>query len=60
MFHLAGGIAFGVDILNFLQLQRPFQGHRIVNAASQEKKILRAHEFARQFLALFLPGEQGL
>ncbi len=34
VFHFAGGIAFGVNVRNFLQFQSAFQSDRIVNAAA--------------------------
>jgi hypothetical protein len=37
MLHLARRIAFGVNVGNFLELQRAFQRNREVNAAAQDK-----------------------
>ena len=37
--HLAGRVAFGVDVRNFLQLQRAFEGDRVVDAPAEEQKI---------------------
>src|SRR5712671_7626906 len=37
--HFAGGIAFGVDVGNFLELEGAFQRDRVVDAASEVKKI---------------------
>ena len=48
VFHFAGRIAFRVNIRNFLQLERAFEGDRIVNAASQEQEVLGAVIFLRQ------------
>ena len=39
--HFAGGVAFRVDVRNFLQLERAFECDGIVNAAAQEEEILR-------------------
>jgi hypothetical protein len=36
--HFAGGIAFGVNVGNFLQLERAFERDRIVNAAAEKEK----------------------
>ena len=40
MLHLAGRIAFGVDVGDLLQLQRAFQRDREVDAAAEKQKIL--------------------
>ena len=37
--HLAGRIAFGVDVRDFLQLQRAFERDRIVDAAAEIQKV---------------------
>src|SRR5579859_664958 len=37
--HFAGGIAFGVDVRNFLELEGAFEGDGIVNAATEIEKI---------------------
>ena len=37
--HLARRIAFGMDIGNFLQLERPFQSDRIVQMAPEIKEV---------------------
>ena len=44
--HFAGGIAFGVDVGNFLQLQRAFESDRVVNAAAEVEEIGVAEELA--------------
>ena len=46
MLHLAGGIAFGVDVGNFLQLERAFERDRDMNAAAEEEEV-RASGIAR-------------
>ena len=48
MFHFAGGISFGVNVGNFLQLQSAFQRDRIVNAAAEIEKIRVAEKLPRQ------------
>src|SRR5208337_3042908 len=60
MLHLAGRITFGVDIGNFLQLQRTFQCDRIVHAASEKEKIVRAVVLLRQVFGFLVTSEQCL
>ena len=36
--HFAGGIAFGVDVGNFLELERAFEGDGIMNAARRDRE----------------------
>ena len=54
MLHLAGRIAFGVNVGDFFQLQRAFQRDGIVNAASQEEEVVRAVIFLRQVFVLLV------
>ena len=49
---LAGGITFGVDIGNFLKLQRAFERDRKARAAAEIKHVPRFGEIARQLLEL--------
>jgi hypothetical protein len=42
--HLAGGITLGVDVGDFLQLQRAFERDRIVDAAAQKQEVGAAVE----------------
>src|SRR3546814_6855233 len=39
--HLARRIAFGVDVADFLELERAFEGERIVGAAAEVEHIAR-------------------
>ena len=48
MLHFARGIAFRVNVGNFLQLERAFERDRIVNAASEIKKIRVAEKLSRK------------
>ena len=36
---LAGGVALRVDIRNFLELKRAFEGYRVQEAAAQEEEV---------------------
>ena len=49
MLEFAGGIAFGVDVGNFLQLQRAFQRERIAGAAAEIEDVFGFCDVARQF-----------
>ena len=42
--HLAGGVAFGVDVADLLQLERAFEGDGVVDAATEEEEIARGAE----------------
>jgi hypothetical protein len=37
--HLAGGVAFGVDVGDFLELERAFEGDGVVDAAAEEEEV---------------------
>ena len=37
--HLAGGVAFGVDVGDFLELERAFEGDGEVDAAAEEEEV---------------------
>src|SRR5262249_16012975 len=39
MFHFAGGVALGMNVRNFFQLESPFESDGIVNSSAQVKKI---------------------
>ncbi len=49
MLHLASRVAFGMDVADFLQLQRAFKGNRIVDAAPQEQEVGKLVQLVRQF-----------
>ena len=51
---LAGGIAFGVDVGDFLELQRAFHGEREVGVAAEIEHVAIVREFARHLLDLRL------
>ena len=50
--HLASRVAFRVDVGDFFQLQRAFEGDRIMYATAQKKEILRADVLFCQMLAI--------
>ena len=58
MFHLASGVALGVNIRNLLQLQRALKGDGVVGAAAEEEEVARVHVLAREF-AQVAGGAQG-
>ena len=45
MLHFAGRVALGVDVGDFLQLQRSFECDGEVDAATQIKEIANSGEF---------------
>jgi len=42
--HLAGGVAFGVDVGDFLELERAFEGDGVVDAAAEEEEVAAGGE----------------
>ncbi len=57
MLHFAGGVALGVDVGNFLELERAFEGDGEMDAATEVEKIARVGEAGGELLAL---GRAGL
>ncbi len=60
MFHFARWIAFGVNVRDFLEFQRAFKRDGIVNAPSEEKKVLRAVELPGKPLVLRVSSQHRL
>ena len=56
--HLAGRVAFGVDVGNFLHLERAFEGDGVVDAASEKEKIADVGIDASQLFALTVHGAE--
>ena len=58
MLHLAGGVTFGMNIGDFLELEGSFKGDRIKIAAPHIEKITGPGKLARQFfdIAIELEG----
>ena len=56
--HLAGGIAFGVDVADFLELQRAFQRHRIIGAAAEIEHVARRRDEMRHRRDLLVMAER--
>src|ERR1039458_7644440 len=50
--HLAGGVAFGVDVGNFLELERAFERDGVVDAAAEEEEVAGVGVEAGEGLAL--------
>ena len=42
--HLAGGVAFGVDVGDLLELERAFEGDGVVDAAAEEEEVVGGGE----------------
>ena len=60
MLHFAGRVAFGVDVGNFLELERAFEGDGEMDAAAEVEKVARVGEALAQLLALGGAGLAGL
>ena len=60
MLHFAGGIALRMNIGNFLQLQRAFEGDREMDAASEVEKIGRLEKLAGQIFIDPVIGQNRL
>jgi hypothetical protein len=58
--HLAGGVAFGVDVGDFFQLERAFEGDGVVDAAAEEEEVVGGVEDFGEFFALGGEGEAGV
>ena len=52
MLHFAGGIAFGVDVGDLLELERAFEGDGEMDAAAEVEEIARSGEALGELLAL--------
>ena len=57
--HFAGGVALGVDVGDFLQLERAFEGDGVMDAAAEEEEIVRGVEDLRELLALGVDRAQN-
>src|SRR6185312_12228239 len=49
MLEFASGIGLGVDVGNFLELERAFHGHRVLCAATEKQRMAFVHEGLREF-----------
>ena len=58
MLEFAGGIAFGVDVGNFLELERAFQCDRKAGAAAEIKHVLHLGEIMRELFDLRLERQR--
>ena len=55
--HLAGGVAFGVDVGDLLELERAFEGDGVVDSAAEEEEVVGGVEEFGEVLALLVEGE---
>jgi hypothetical protein len=53
----AGGITLGMDVGDFLQLQRPFEGDGIGRAAAEIEDVLDLRQAAGQRLDMWLEAQ---
>ena len=44
MLQLTGRVGLGVDVADFLEIERTFQRDRVVAATAQEQRMLARHE----------------
>ena len=52
--HLAGGVAFCVDVADLLELQSAFEGDGVVDAAAKEEEVVGGAEGFGELLALVI------
>ncbi len=57
--HLAGGVAFGVDVGDLLELEGAFEGDGVVDAAAEEEEVVGGVEDFGELYALGVEGEAG-
>ena len=58
--HLAGGVAFGVDVGDLLELEGAFEGDGVVDAAAEEEEVAGGAEGLGELAALSIYGTQNL
>ena len=57
--HFAGGIAFGVDVGNFLELERAFESDGVVDAAAEIEEIGVAEKLPRELFEFRVALQDG-
>ena len=58
--HLAGGVAFGVDVGDLLELEGAFEGDGVVDAAAEEEEVAGGGEGLGELAALGVDGAEDL
>ena len=58
--HLAGGVAFGVDVGDLLELERAFEGDGVVDAAAEEEEVVDGIKDFSQLKTLIVDRAQHL
>jgi len=48
--HLASRVAFGVDVADLFEFQRPFESDREIDPAAEIQEILHAEKLLRKLL----------
>ena len=56
--HFAGGVAFGVDVGDFLELEGSLEGDGVVDAAAEEEEVVGGGEGLGELLALVVDGAE--
>ena len=57
---LAGGVGLGVDVADFLELERAFQGDGVVQAAAEKERVIHAGKVLGPAHHLRLQRQHGL
>ena len=57
MLHLAGGVAFGVDVGDLLELEGAFEGDGVVDASAEEEEVVGGVKDFGEVLAVLVEGE---
>ena len=56
--HFAGGVAFGVDVGDFFELERAFERDGVVDAAAEEEEVVGGAERLWRGAALVVDGAE--
>ena len=56
--HLAGRVAFGVDVADFLKFEGAFEGDGVVDAAAKEEEVASGGEGFGELVALIVDGAE--
>jgi len=59
VFHFAGGVAFGVDVGDLLELECAFEGDGVVDAATEEEEVARVGELGGEAGAGSVDGAEN-
>lgn len=57
--HLAGGVAFGVDVGDLFKVEGAFEGDGVVDASAEEEEVVGVVEESGEVLAVLVEGDAG-